>query len=203
MHLFGRNAPQTENRPDAAQASHRLTLDLSRAFAFATMLAHSRASQIVEVADLVAGMYLYGWERLSRYWESDAAERIEGLLQKMCHISPQRWNYWIQLYDKNRRSSEQAASLPRILRRFQKAPGAEPVPKPSEELTSLLKQAEEIAPLSDISSGRRIPILTSECVLLCVLRNRGTEISRRLAASGMNVAQLEKDALSSRRALRP
>jgi hypothetical protein len=203
MHLFGRNAPQTENRPDAAQSSHRLTLDLSRASALATMLAHSRASQTVDVADLVAGMYLYGWERLSRYWERDDCDRIEGLLQKMCHISPQRWNYWIQLYDKNRRSTEQAASLPRILRRFQKDPGTEPAPKPSKELTSLLKQAEEIAPLSDVSGGRRIPILTSECVLLCILRNRGTEIGRRLAASGMNVPQLEKDALSTRRAPRP
>jgi len=203
MDLFGRNAAQTENRPDAAPASHRLTLDLSRASALAAMLAHSRASQTVEVADLVAGMYLYGWERLSRYWESDDGERIEDLLQKMCRISPQRWNYWIQLYDKNRRSNEQTASLPRILRRFQKNAGSEPPPKPSEELTSLLKQAEEIAPLSDTSGGRRIPILTSECVLLCIIRNRGTEISRRLAASGMNVPQLEKDALSTRRAPRP
>lgn len=203
MDLFGKNAAQTENRPDVAEASHRLTLDLSRASALATMLAHSRASQTVEVADLVAGMYLYGWERLSRYWESDAGERVEALLQKMCRISPQRWNYWMQSYDKNRRSREQAASLPRMLRRFQKTAGAEPAPKPSEELTSLLKQAEEIAPLSDTSGGRRIPILTSECVLLCIIRNRGTEISRRLAASGMNVPQLEKDALSSRRAPRP
>lgn len=203
MALFARNAAQNENRTDAAAASHRLTLDLSRASALATMLAHSRASQTVEVADLVAGMYLYGWERLSRYWEIDDCDRIEGLLQKLCHISPQRWNYWIQAYDKSRRSSEQAASLPRILRRFQKNTSAEPSPKPSKELTSLLKQAEEIAPLSDMSGGRRIPILTSECVLLCIIRNRGTEISRRLAASGMNIPQLEKDALSSRRAPRP
>ncbi len=43
--------------------------DLERAQTLATMLAHSRAARAVEVADLLAGMYIYDWERLSQFWE--------------------------------------------------------------------------------------------------------------------------------------
>jgi hypothetical protein len=198
--LFGRNAAQVDSGTNAtSEASHRLTLDLSRAETLATMLAHSRASRVVEVADLVAGMYLYGWDRLSRYWESGDQERIEDILRKMCQISPQRWNYWIQFYDTNRRTNEKAASLPRILQKFQKTPASEPPLKRSNELSAVFKQAEEIAPLRDTSGSRSIPILTSECVLLCIVRNHGAEIGRKLTASGINMPQLEKDALSSRR----
>ena len=203
MALFGRNAAQLDGRTKTASAaSHRLTLDLSRAETLATMLAHSRASSVVEVADLVAGMFLYGWDRLSRYWESDDQERVEVVLRKMCQISPQRWNYWIQFYDTNRRTKEKIAALPRILQKFQTTPASEPPLKRSAELAATFKRAEEMAPLRDTSGGRSVPILTSECVLLCIVRNRGVEIGRKLAASGMNVPQLEKDALSSRRAPR-
>ena len=44
---------------------HRLTKDLSRAETLATMLAQSRAARVIEVADLLAAMYIYDWERLS------------------------------------------------------------------------------------------------------------------------------------------
>jgi hypothetical protein len=166
------------------------------------MLAHSRASELVEVADLVAGMYLYGWDRLSKYWDYDDHERVENLLRTMCRISPERWNYWIQYYDKKQRSEKEGLSSLPFLRKFQKGPAPEPSQRPSAELIVVLKQAEEIAPFRDTSGGRTLPILTSECVLLCIVRSRRTEISRKLAASGINVPQLERDALSSRRANR-
>lgn len=200
---LGRDASQTSPASNTREASHRVTLDLARSENLALMVAQSRASNVIEIADLVAGMYLYGWDRLSRYWESEDQERVEKILRNMCRISPERWNYWIQLYDKNRRAKEELASVPKLLRRFRSAPATQPLPERSPELTKLFKQAEEIAPLRDKSDGRDVPILTSECVLLCVIRTRGTEISRKLASSGMDIAQLEKDALSSRRAPRP
>jgi hypothetical protein len=179
-----------------------LTLDLSRAETLATMLAHSRASQVVEIADLVAGMYLYDWDRLAKYWEYEDHERVENLLRTICRISPERWNYWIQFYDEKRRSGEKRlGSLP-LLRRLQREAVPEPPPKRSAELTAVLKEAEGIAPFRGPSGSRNVPILTSECVLLCIIRNRQTEISRRLAASGVKVPDLERDALSSRRARR-
>jgi hypothetical protein len=59
------DAAQTSARTDAVTVSHRLTKDLARAESLAEMLAHSRAANAVEVADLLAGMYIYDWERLS------------------------------------------------------------------------------------------------------------------------------------------
>jgi hypothetical protein len=200
MKLFNRKAAGSEGIKAAAVVSHRLTLDLLRADSLATMLANSRASRVVEIADLLAGMYIYGWDRLSRYWESDDQDRVEELLRKMCRISPERWNYWIQLYDKQRRDGgNRVRSLP-FLRRLQKDSKTEVPFRRSAELLALFEQAEEVAPFRDTSDGRNIPILTTECVLLCIVRNQKSEISRKLASSGLNVPQLERDALSPRRA---
>jgi hypothetical protein len=186
------------SRTDGADtAAHRLTKDLARAEKLATMLAHSRAARAVEVADLLAGMYIYDWERLSRYWpEQDA---IEGYLQQICRISPQRWHHWIQFYDQQRRKDENHGKW-RWLR-----PGTAPDHdgKPlarSAELTSLLQSAEEIAPAHDSTEGRSIPILTCECVLFAIAKRTDSAIGHRLVASGLNVVELEQAARNPRHA---
>ena len=66
---------QSRGGAQPAQVAHRLTKDLARAESLAAMLAHSRAASAVEVADLLAGMYIYDWERLAKYWpEQDGIE---------------------------------------------------------------------------------------------------------------------------------
>ena len=195
----GGDAHQNRNHDDAELAGHsrRITLSLSRAGRFAAMLAHSRGSVIIEVSDLLAGMYISDWERLSQYWSEEDRDHVEDMLRKLCQMSPQRWNSWIALYD----------------RQHQEGKGAEPwdghepvaaqddVPlRKSVALEDVLKQAEQIAPYHDREGERRLPILTSETVLLCIARSYGTEISRSLAASGIDTAKLEQDALFPRRA---
>jgi hypothetical protein len=177
--------------------AHRLTKDLSRAESLAEMLAHSRAASAVEVADLLAGMYIYDWERLSKYWpEQDA---IEEYLQQICRISPQRWHYWIEFYDQQRRGHEKPANWqwPRPA----KNPEGDGKPLArSGELTALLKSAEEIAPAHDVLDGRNIPILTCECVLLAIAKRTDSEIGHRLVASGLNIGELEQAARNPRHA---
>ncbi|MFY9801543.1 MAG: hypothetical protein WA211_00305 [Candidatus Acidiferrales bacterium] len=194
----GRRAPDEANAADAAATvSHRLTKDLARAEQLATMLAHSRAAGAVEAADLLAGMYIYDWERLSKYWaEQDA---IEEYLQQICRISPQRWHHWIQFYDQQRQTDEHQGKWKWLW------PGAAPEKsdKPlarSAELTALLKSAEEIAPAHDSVEGRTIPILTCECVLFAIAKRTDSEIGHRLVASGLNVAELEQAARNPRHA---
>ena len=181
--------------------THRLTMELTRAESLAVMLANSRAAAVMEVSDLLAGMYIYSWERLSKYWNADHREQVESLLQQICQISPQRWNYWIQLYDKKRREGEKQRGWLPAWKPTKPQPEGKPL-NHSAALTLLLKQAEEIAPSHDSIDGRDLPILTSECVLLCIVRASQSEISRKLASSGLDVPKLEKDALSSRRAAR-
>ena len=182
-----------------ARLTHRITKDLERAETLATMLAHSRAARAVEVADLLAGMYIYDWERLSKFW--DQQDEIEGFLQQTCSISPQRWHHWIQDYDQQRRE-EEPRKIWKLLKgsKTKSAPSSDAALAKSGELQIILKNAEELAPARDIVEGRAIPILTCECVLLAIARKSDSEIGHRLVATGLNVAALEQSARNPKHA---
>ena len=193
----GAGAQQSRAGALRAPIMHRFTKDLSRAESLAAMLAHSRAASAVEVADLLAGMYIYDWERLSKYWPEQ--DGIEEYLQQICRISPQRWHYWIEFYDQQRRGDEKPPKWqwPRPA----KNPDADAKPMArSNELTALLKSAEEVAPAHDVLEDRIIPILTCECVLLAIAKRTDSEIGHRLVASGLDVAELEQAARNPRHA---
>jgi hypothetical protein len=180
-------------------ASHRLTLDLARASTFAAMLANSRASSVIEVSDLLAGMYISNWDRLSTYWREEDREEIESFLRGICRISPQRWHSWIEFYDDLRRKG-QRWQVWRSLSKLRKTSQGESALRPSAALAAVLKHAEELAPSRDSVGERSIPILTSECVLFCIVRSFGSEVSQKLAATGLDASRLERDALFPRRA---
>ena len=195
--------PGTRPRPvhdsgHFASETHRVTLDLARAQTFAAMLANSRRSQVIEASDLLAGMYICNWDRLSLYWQEEDRDEIESFLRGICRISPERWHSWIEMYDGLRRKSERWHLL-RPLERLKRKATAEPPMRLSAALAAVLKRAEEIAPSRDSVGGRNIPILTSECVLLCMIRSFGSEITRKLAGTGLDTARLERDALFPRR----
>jgi hypothetical protein len=205
MGLFGRKSAassirsgRTDGNGSLASVSHRFTLDLQRAEIFAAMLANSRSSRTIEVPDLLAGMYICEWDRLARYWQEEDRDRVEKFLRKICRISPQRWHSWIQGYDRARHEDERPRWRP--LRRRKKEQSAETPLQPSAALASVLKQAEQIAPFRDTLDGQSLPILTSECVLLCIARSFGSEISQRLAETGLDTVRLERDVLFPRRA---
>ena len=204
MKIFGRKAAADANRRAARQkqgqpsASHRVTLDLYRAEVLASMMAKSRSSDWIEVTDLLAGMYISNWERLSRYWADTKQEEIETLLQRICRISPQRWHSWIESYQASRDDSRKR--MWQRLRISKNGKAADKPPGPSADMVSVLKRAEELTPFREKSGGTSTPILTTECVLLCILRTFGSEISRRLLATGIDQIQLERDVLLPRRA---
>ncbi len=208
MKLFGREgggAASGDRRAGAsgnghALPAHRLTLNLTNAENFANMLAKSRAARTVEVADLLAGMYICDWERLSQYWEDYRQDEIEEFLQRICQISPQRWHAWIEDYDGMRRKEERLArTWPPLRRLLKRMPDERPL-QLSDALATVLKEAEQITPFYDRTPERSIPILTSECVLLCIARTYGTEITKKLLATGMDAAKLEKDVFTPKRA---
>jgi hypothetical protein len=196
-HSYSRLLPANSGGHPRA-ASRRLTLDLARAETFASMLANSRASQVIEVSDLLAGMYVCNWERLSVYWEEENREEIESFLRGICRISPERWHSWIEFYDDLRRQGERW-QIWRPLTKLKKTPGSESALRPSAALAAVLKQAEEIAPSRDSVGEGNLPILTSECVLLCIVQSLGSEVSRKLAGTGLDAGRLERDVLFPRR----
>jgi hypothetical protein len=191
------SAGLNRSQAPALTVEHRLTQDLSRAETLATMLAQSRAARAVEVADLLAAMYIYDWERLSKYWEDQ--DRVEQYLQQICRISPQRWHHWIQFYDQQRQS-DQEEGLRKWLRpsRIVKKVGKNLAR--STELREIFQSAAEIAPAHDLVDDRMIPILTCECVLLAMARKTDSEIGHRLISSGIDVHRLEQAARNPRHA---
>ncbi len=193
----------TEHHDEArlASESRRITLSLSRAGRFAAMMAHSRASAVIQVSDLLAGMYISDWEHLSQYWAEEDQDHVEEWLRKFCRISPERWNSWIELYNQEFRdgkSEKPWRGKKRDAHRTVQGT-SDPLQK-SVALEDVLRQAEQVAPYFDRDGDRKLPVLTTEGVLLCITRSYGTEISRSLALSGIDMARLEKDALFPRRA---
>jgi hypothetical protein len=188
-----------DHRGHLESATHRVTLELARAETFAAMLAKSRKSQVIEVSDLLAGMYICNWDRLSLYWFEEDREEIETFLRGVCRISPERWHSWIEIYDGLRHNDERWRAL-RPLEKLKKSAAPESSLRPSGALAAVFQHAEQIAPSRDSVGGRNIPILTSECVLLCIVRSFGSEVTRKLAGTGLDAGRLERDALFPRRA---
>jgi hypothetical protein len=185
--------------------THRLTVSLSRSEKLAAMLASSRAAKSIDVADILGGMYLYDWDRLSRYWNEGTHEATESVLRRICRISPQRWHYWMELYDSQKQSGGRLRSwrdLQRLaLSKKEEQADKKPLPK-SAPLRAVYEQAEKLAPFRDSIGDRKIPVLTSECVLLCIIRNpnsAGLELSRKMVHTGLDLVKLERAALAPSR----
>lgn len=176
---------------------HRLTQDLSRAETLANMLAQSRAAGAVEVADLLAAMYIYDWERLSKYWEDQ--DKIEAYLQQICRISPQRWHHWIQFYDGQKNENGDAGPW-KWLRPSKEVRSVSKELAPSTELRAIFQRARDVAPAHDLHEDRMIPILTCECVLLAMAQKTDSEIGHRLISSGIDITGLEQAARNPRHA---
>jgi hypothetical protein len=216
MKLFGKKraeglgASRTTTDAEAPiSVSHRLTLDLSRAMEMASMLACSRASQFIEIPDFLAGVYLYEWDRISEYWPEESRDGVEETLRDICQISPQRWNYWIQLYDKRRQDGEPQSNWEKLTKPRPELPDAEP-PIPSATFRNVLEAAERLTPYRDPrhkaehSEGedffdQGVPVLTTECVLLSVVKYTSSDSGRRLAESGLDVEMLERATLDPKR----
>lgn len=205
MRIFGRKAAADASRRTHAggqkegqpSSSHRVTLDLYRAEVLAAMIAKSRSSESLELTDLLAGMYISNWERLSRYWANNKQDEIEMLLQRICRISPQRWHSWIESYQTSRGDS--GKRVWQRLRISKNGAARGEAPWPSADMLSVLKRAEQLTPFREKSGSASTPILTMECVLLCMLRSSGSEIGRRLTATGIDETKLERDVLLPRR----
>ncbi len=166
----------------------RVTLELARAETLASMLAMSRASRAVAVMDFLAAMYLDNWDHLSQYWNNP--EEIEEFLRTLCIVSPQRWHRWLLDFE-----DQQGAAGARLKLRFRGAAKNKTVPLrapgKSRDLEGLLRRAGEISPFREKAEGNGAPILTSECVLVAMVKDSESEVGRRLLLSGLNLARLE------------
>lgn len=162
------------------------------------MLARSRASDAIDVTDFLGAMYLADWDHLAQFWQESDQDRAERFLRRICNLSPQRWHTWIQTYERLRSDARKQSWNP--LRKAPKYPAVNPTLRNSSALTAVLNHAEDIAPFADIVGDRRVPILTTECVFLCIAKVRGSQLGRGLAATGLNISELEQEVFFPKRA---
>lgn len=194
---------QPRDATGSPRPERRLTIGLARAAQLATMVARSRAAAQVEVSDMLAGMYIYEWERLASFWPDRDA--IEDFLRRICSVSPQRWNHLIEKYDKQRREEQAESSSPwrRLMQRArptaqEKEPDHDHLPY-SLDLERVLRSAAEISPFRDDLGEHPIPVLTTECVLVCIACNDDSELGPNLRATGLDLPALERAARDPRR----
>jgi hypothetical protein len=198
-----RKGSRSDTSAETELPPRRLTRELLRAFELAMMLANSRASEVVEISDLLAGLYIDNWERLVKFWPERGP--IEAAMRRLCRISPQRWNYWIEYYDLLRREPEKkwkALGIPKIWPRRDKKEFfvAGRNFELSAELAAVLRMADGMAPYMDRVGTKLLPIVSSECILLAIAKGPRSEIGRRLLESGLDLTALEKAARFPRRA---
>jgi hypothetical protein len=70
--------------------------------------------------------------------------------------------------------------------------------RPSADLVAVLKKAEVVAPFRDTHDNRQLPVLTTECVLLCIAIAPGSEVGRRLVDCGLDLPKLDQEARTPR-----
>jgi hypothetical protein len=204
----GKNAeartPEGALRANSPHTDRRFTVGLAHAAQLAAMVATSRAARQVEIADMLAGLYIYEWDRLSKFWKE--REPVEEFLRRICSISPQRWHHWIEHYDQQRRKEEAELTSPwrRLMQRVNSGVSEKPATGDglpfSSELEQALRAAADVSPFRDDLRGQAIPVLTAECVLLCIARDTESEVGRNLRETGLDVAALERAARDPRRA---
>jgi len=154
------------------------------------MLATSRASSLLEVSDVLVGMYIDNWERISRFWESK--EEISKALQQLCQISGPRWQKWMGDYDAMRTQFQENRKLTPPPTTGKINANGEAVLEISSDLKQAFRAADKIAPYSDRLETSLIPIVSSECLLLSIAQDANSAIGRRLLATGLDVSSLEQ-----------
>jgi hypothetical protein len=197
MAIFERKGATPSSVAASQQVLHRLTKDLVRAERLAVMVAKSRAAGAVEIADLLAGMYLNAWERLEKYWEEP--QKAETFLSQLCHVSPQRWHKWMLEFDRERELARKGTGL-HFRRTIEKRERSGLDPEYSQALSAVLRRAGQITPFREKFENRSIPILTSECVLLAILEDEDSEVAQKLSSSGLDLVKLQREAKSPKHA---
>lgn len=157
------------------------------------MLAHDRDEHVIDVADVLAGIYINSLEKIAKYWPDQ--ESVEDFVEEHCRINPQRWDYWIEHFDQMFRRPKKSFGriqirVPALRRKprsfvgigFQQSP----------DLLSAYKFAEGMATSRSDRFGEQLPVVTLESFLLAVVK-QSAPISQHLRESGLNLTKLEED----------
>ena len=157
------------------------------------MLAYDRDELVIDVADVLAGIYINSLERIGKYWSD--AEAIEIFVEEHCGINPQRWDHWIMHFDQVYRSPKKSFNRARIgMRGLRRKPRSFVGVgfKQSPDLLAVYKIAEAMAISRSDMFGEKLPLVTLESFLLATSKH-SSPVGKHLVESGIDLAKLKRD----------
>ena len=146
-------------------------------------------------SDLLAGMYVANWERVSKFWPQP--ELFEDFIAEHCDWSEPRWLTWQRWHDESQhaprsgrfhllykhRGKLKRFGKPRLFgSQFSKSP----------DLKRLFEAGEKLTPHKVLEQGRNLPLLTPEIILLAFVRTDGIPLGILLQDNGLMVDKLEE-----------
>ena len=163
------------------------------------MLAFDRDEYVIDLPDVLAGIYINSLEKIAKYWPD--LESIETFVEKHCGINPQRWDYWIEHHNQTynafrKRSRKFQIRLPFLKRKPRSYVGVKF--QQSADLLAVCKIAESMATSQSEPFDKKLPVVTLESFLLAAVKHT-SPISELLRELGLDVAKLEADVRNPKR----
>jgi hypothetical protein len=186
---------------DFAFVTHEDTRDLRWAKTFASLIAFTNLRDELHVSDLLAGIYVANWERVSEFWAH--ARQFEDLVAEHCDWSEPRWLTW-QRWEHESMNEREGFRFPLTLwfrgKKLGKRRFFGTMFRASQEWKQVFESAEHMTPHTVVSpapwlKGRVMPLLTPEVMILALTRTEGISIGDRLRKSGLMIEKLEEAAM--------
>lgn len=183
--------------PDYSFITHTDTRHLRWAAAFSALIAFCKNRDEMIPSDLLAGIYVANWERLSKFWPQP--ELFEDFIAEHCDWSEPRWLTWQRWYDESRNAPRSSRFQLRYLqrgkwKRFGKPRLIGSQFSQSPDLKRLFEAGEKLTPHEVLEHGRKLPLLTPEIMLLAFVRTDSIPLGRHLQNNGLMVDKLEEAA---------
>jgi hypothetical protein len=85
MSFFHKKQPENPLGERLSLVTNAPAREFGQAKSFAMMLANERRSRTIEIADVLAGVYIAHFEKLAKYWADP--EALEAFVEDHCHIN--------------------------------------------------------------------------------------------------------------------
>jgi len=176
---------------DSSFIKHMDSRHLRWARLFATLVAFCKGRDDLRPSDLLAGIHVANFERLSRFWP--CPELFEDFIAEHCDWSEPRWLTW-QRWEEEFRIEARRLRIPfsgsfLVMGKKKRFHGS--MFKPSPDWQRLFETGEKLTPYTVSWQGRTLPLLTPEVMLLAFIRTEGIPLGKLLQDAGLLVDELE------------
>jgi len=147
--------------------------DVRFVWLFAHMVCTDRRAEVVELSDLLAGIYISSLEKLSMFWSD--WQKFEELVERECALRDPRWFYWTRAYDAIRHPSRDS-----FTGKFKRC---------HPEVEETKNEVKEIAKRR--ADAPQFAVINSRDILFSIARRSDRPLGKKLADSGLDLVRLQ------------